>query len=137
MTTKLAQYRDKLLLFKGTGEMIQVSAGDAREFLLNYSDESYGANQDGGLGITGIPQFDGEIIAEVMDNGCLIIRDASKFKEIIIRGETEFLSVPEFASKYGKSDAFIRRLCQNGRIPGVIQKGNVYLIPANTKYPIT
>lgn len=135
MNTKLAKHHDNLLLFMSTGEVSRVSTGDARDFLLNFADAKYNEKQNLGLCADIQTTFIGETIAEIDDNGSLVIKNAEAFKDIIVKGETEFLSVPEFAQLYGKSEAIVRRLCQNGRIPGVLQKGNVYLIPANATYP--
>lgn len=135
MNTKLVKHGENLWLLVSSGEVLRVSPGDAREFLLNFADTKYNEKQSFGLNIGGQNSFGGEVIAEIDNNGSLVIKSAQTFKDIIIKAETEFLSVPEFAKLYGKSDTMVRRMCQNGRIPGVILKGNVYLIPAHATYP--
>ncbi len=47
---------------------------------------------------------------------------------------TEYLSVSEFAAKYGKDPGNIRRLIADGRIPA-IKIGNQWAIPADTDPP--
>ena len=46
-----------------------------------------------------------------------------------------YLKVSEAAKKWGISDRRVRKLCAEGRIKGVIRKGNLYLIPDNAVRP--
>ena len=133
MKARLLLFHEALYLLKRSGEINRVTEGVAREFLLNYVDEKYYGDADM-LPYT-VSDDDGTIIAEVDDSGRLIIEDHAKFKEIIINGETEYLSVREFAQLHGKGEVIVRRMCQQGRIPGVILKGTVYLIPSTSPYP--
>ena len=47
-----------------------------------------------------------------------------------------YLKVSEAAQKWGISDRRVRKLCAEGRINGVIRKGNLYLIPDDAVRPI-
>ena len=46
------------------------------------------------------------------------------------------LKVSEIAEKWGISTRRIRLLCSQGRIAGVVRKGNLYYIPADAPHPI-
>lgn len=46
----------------------------------------------------------------------------------------EYLSVTQFAEKYGKHAANVRKLIADGRIPA-IKIGNQWAIPADAEYP--
>lgn len=46
----------------------------------------------------------------------------------------EYLSVSQFAEKFGKDPGNVRRLIANGRIPAV-KIGNQWAIPANAEPP--
>lgn len=46
-----------------------------------------------------------------------------------------YLKVSEVAAKWGISDRRVRRLCAEGRISGVIRRGNLYLIPEHAVQP--
>lgn len=46
-----------------------------------------------------------------------------------------YLKVSEIAAKWGISDRRVRRLCAEGRISGVIRRGNLYLIPEHAVQP--
>ncbi len=47
-----------------------------------------------------------------------------------------YLKVSEAARKWGISDRRVRKLCAEGRINGVIRKGNLYLIPEDALRPV-
>ena len=47
-----------------------------------------------------------------------------------------YLKVSEAAQKWGISDRRVRKLCAEGRISGMIRKGNLYLIPEDAVRPI-
>lgn len=52
------------------------------------------------------------------------------------RNDMTYLKVSEAAKKWGISDRRVRKLCAEGRINGVIRKGNLYLIPEDAVRPI-
>ncbi|MBR5686380.1 MAG: Fic family protein [Prevotella sp.] len=47
----------------------------------------------------------------------------------------EYIKVSEAAAKWGLSARRVRVLCAEGRIGGVVRKGNLYMIPANALRP--
>lgn len=47
----------------------------------------------------------------------------------------EYIKVSAIAQKWGISSRRVRLLCAEGKIPGVIRKGNLYLIPENAQKP--
>jgi len=49
--------------------------------------------------------------------------------------DIEYLKVSEVAQKWGISTRRVRLLCNEGRIAGVIRKGNLYMIPADAVQP--
>lgn len=46
-----------------------------------------------------------------------------------------YIKVSEAAKKWGISDRRVRVLCAEGKIEGVIRKGNLYMIPENAEKP--
>lgn len=48
----------------------------------------------------------------------------------------EYLTVTQAAEKWGISTRRVRLLCANGEIDGVIRKGKLYMIPAETEKPL-
>lgn len=47
----------------------------------------------------------------------------------------EYMKVSKAAEKWGISDRRVRVLCAEGKIPGVIRKGNLYMIPESAPKP--
>ncbi len=47
----------------------------------------------------------------------------------------EYIKVSAIAQRWGISSRRVRILCAEGKIPGVIRKGNLYLIPDNAQKP--
>lgn len=48
----------------------------------------------------------------------------------------EYIKVSKAAEKWGISTRRVRTLCADGKIPGVIRKGNLYMIPENAIKPL-
>lgn len=48
----------------------------------------------------------------------------------------EYMKVSKAAEKWGISTRRVRVLCVEGKIPGVIRKGNLYMIPENAQKPL-
>lgn len=48
----------------------------------------------------------------------------------------EYIRVTKAAEKWGVSSRRVRMLCEEGKIPGVIRRGNLYMIPANAPKPL-
>lgn len=48
----------------------------------------------------------------------------------------EYIKVSKAAEKWGISARRVRILCAEGKVPGVIRKGNLYMIPENAMKPL-
>jgi len=48
---------------------------------------------------------------------------------------SEYITVSEYAELKGKNRSLVNRLCNEGRIPGVVRKGLQWLIPRDAPYP--
>ncbi len=48
----------------------------------------------------------------------------------------EYVKISQMAEKWGISARRIRVLCAEGKIPGVVRKGNLYMIPEDAQKPI-
>ena len=47
-----------------------------------------------------------------------------------------YIKVSKAAEKWGISTRRVRLLCSQGKIDGVIRKGNLYMIPENAMKPL-
>ena len=47
----------------------------------------------------------------------------------------DYLTIKEVGEKWGISGRMVTYYCVDGRIPGVIRKGNMWLVPADAEKP--
>ena len=47
----------------------------------------------------------------------------------------EYLTVKETGDKWGITSRMVNVYCSNGRIPGTIKKGNLWLVPSDAVKP--
>lgn len=47
----------------------------------------------------------------------------------------EYLTVKETGEKWGITSRMVNVYCSNGRIPGAIKKGNLWLVPEDAEKP--
>ena len=136
MKAKLLIHDNTIVLLKRNGEILHLSASAARSFLLTFQNENHYSGE-GTWNYEGLSMetYPGVPVAHVADEGHLVVTNADLFCGIIVNGEMDFLSVTEYANLHGKSTTMVRRLCQQGKMPGAILKKNGYFIPSNTPYP--
>ena len=48
----------------------------------------------------------------------------------------DYLTIKEASEKWGISGRMVTYYCVDGRIPGVIRKGNMWLIPSDAEKPV-
>lgn len=48
----------------------------------------------------------------------------------------EYLTVKEAGEKWGITARMVNYYCSDGRIPGAVKKGNLWLVPAKAVKPI-
>lgn len=48
---------------------------------------------------------------------------------------SEYISVPEAAKKWGISERWVQKLCEESRIPGVAKFSRMWLIPKDAEKP--
>lgn len=79
----------------------------------------------------------GKIYAYVTDDDTLVMYDFAPFRAVLqVPRETKYISVSEYARKYGKSVEQIKVFCQNGRIKGATKlTPRAWAIPEDAAYP--
>lgn len=50
--------------------------------------------------------------------------------------ENQYMKVSQAARLWGLTDRAVRKMCSEGRIDGVVRKGNLYMIPIDAPHPI-
>ena len=133
MKTRLYLIGETFFLQKANGELARMTRSAARHFLLNFSDPEYSQIPDA-VEVEAEEQ-DGDIIAEVVEGGFLLVKNAVLFKGLAENDGVTWVSVNEFADLHAKSPAMVRRHCQNKRIEGAIHTPGGYIIPQDAPYP--
>ena len=135
MKARLLRNQDILQLLLCTGKIKRLTNLEAFDFLMTY-DSPIHYNDDGVWDYdVSMEGYSGDTVAVVNDDGILHIENAKEFRNIFENKESNLITASEYAELHGKKSAIIRRLCQNGRIPGAVQKGKTWLIPENSPYP--
>lgn len=136
MKARLIKYGETMQLLLCTGKILTVGTKGAYDFLLSYDNPTrYSGLDKWKDDIISMADYSGQTIAIVDDDGKLQIEDAEMFRYIMEHGQPEFMTVQDYAQRYEKDVTLVRRLCREGRLPGAMQRGTVWLIPDNAPYP--
>ena len=136
MKSRLVEYKGALSLLLQNGKILLVNSAEARNYLIDFNNPDYSdvPNKLSPEELA-MESYPGDTVAYVCDKGILHVMHAEKHKKLLLDNECRYLTVPEFAELHGRQIAIVRRMCQNGRIEGAIQKGKAWLIPATSPYP--
>lgn len=74
----------------------------------------------------------GLTLAYVDDMNRLIVLSDKLFE---VEKQVTYISATEYAELHGKSRATVKKLCAEGRIPGISKNSSGWLIPADAPYP--
>ena len=118
-----------------TGVMRKLFLFEVRAFLENFdSPIHYSGNTSWDYDIP-MEEFDGETLAYVNDQMQLVICSSNVLKTLLEPQEINYLTPSEYAEKIGKKRSIVARMCQNRRMPGVINANGRWLIPEDAPYP--
>ena len=53
-----------------------------------------------------------------------------------MKGKSQMKTTKEISASWGVSPRYVTTLCSNGRLPGAVKEGKVWLIPDNTQKPM-
>lgn len=136
MKARLIYSNNAIQLLLCTGKILNITHEEATTFLLNFSDDKYydSLSKWDYESLT-MEEYPGQTIAIVDDADVLHVENANLFRSIFEKKSVKYLTAPEYAAKYGKKSAIIRRFCLQNRFPGAILKGRVWLIPEDCPYP--
>ena len=79
--------------------------------------------------------YPGETFAYQSDRGELVFPDPEKFVKLIKEVNVQYISIKEYAQRYGVSSEQIKVYCQKGRIQGARRIGKLWIIPEDAPYP--
>lgn len=150
MQTRLIRNKSgSLFLLLANGKMLHVEKKRLSNYLFHHkkllkssrntlSFEVAGKWDDGGY--DEITEYPGETIAYTNNKGYLVIVEVTPFEESLtnkkgMEEDVMFLTVKEYAEKYGKSSEQVKVFCRHGRIDGAKKIGRDWMIPQNAPYP--
>ena len=133
MKTRLYKIGESYYIQTSSGEITRVNRMASRHYLLNFKAPEYSEHTK--VAPTSIKDYGGDIIAEVTDDNYLLVKNDVLFKALMENDGVVWVSVNDFAQLHGKSQAMVRRYCQNGRIEGAIFTPGGYIIPEDASYP--
>ncbi len=122
--------KDGIYYIETAGQLPKAcSQEDVKQFLLKYSQVS---DTPADTFVDTAPV--GNIVAYVNDNDEFVFTSPHAFSALFSTN-TEYITVVEYAARYGKQRSIITRFCREGRIPGAYQKGHCWFVPADAPYP--
>ena len=139
MKARLVMVDDCFRLLSCNGKISQLTIDEAYTFLTHYDDSQYYIGQGTwDDSVVTMKRYSGETVATVNDNAVLCVENADLYRSIIECHHAnldDYLTVAEYAEKYGRKIGIIRRFCREGRLPGTVLKGQSWLIPKDCPYP--
>ncbi len=134
MKVKVILFEDNYYLSLDSGEIRQLTEKNIRNFLKNY-DSYCNSEEFNTLLLTKADISNGTVVACTEENKGLHIFSTTLLNNIISTSISSYITREEYAEKHGRKRAVVLRLCGQGRIPGAIQKGSIWLIPEDAPYP--
>lgn len=133
MKYKLFKRNTEYVLMNSSGKFCLLTPEQVHDMILNFKTFELERIGEESLARTDAVET-GDILASVGYDQTLTLYDSAFLGEIFF-DESAYEGIQEFAVRHGKKRSIISRLCNNGRIPGAIQKGTKWYIPKNAEYP--
>ena len=135
MKLRLIKQNNKLLLLCPNGSIKVADNALIGELLTSFSSPGKFKGKDGCWKTveSQMERISGHTIAEVDDQGRLIIYSGKEFSKVV--AYTEYISATEFAEMHDKCRASVKNMCAEGRIEGAYKNGAGWQIPKNAPYP--
>ena len=137
MKLRVVSKGEHLLLYCSDQTILKIDDDTLRLLFIGYKNESSFSGQDGKWDeYENIEDAPGKTLAYVNDNDELCIVDANPFYKLISSvGNSEYITLKEYAEMHSKGEARIKVLCKNQQLAGAVRKGGCWFIPINAPYP--
>lgn len=137
MKARMVMVQDSIHLLLCTGEIKKLSLLEAKAFIMSFDSPShYLAGRKWNKSVSMEDYGDkSNTIAYVDDHDNLVVPSSEKFNRLFAQLETQYLTTAQYAELHNVSVAWVKKLCLDNRIPGVLHVGKQYLIPENAPYP--
>ena len=129
MKVRLVALENDYILLAIDGTHLTLTEAEVKGFIFNYKEYIPHVHRQ-----SKIEKYEGETLAYINNEDNLVIASL-EFLRKFFADSIPYISVAEFAAKYGKKTGIVSRLCVQKRIPGAIKKGRDWHIPAYAAYP--
>ena len=135
MKLRLVFFRDQICLYCSDGSIINANNEVLTRLLTEFDVPSKFKGTDGRWDTIScdMESARGTTLAIVDESLNLVVYNKKVFASIV--KSEKYLSSSEYAELHNKSHPLIKRLCQEGRIPGAQKNRSGWLIPKDAPYP--
>lgn len=135
MKLKLALLNSKKILYCPNGSIAKADVQTLERLLTEFNSPTKFKGELGCWkdGVADIQDTPGTTLAYVNDSLNLVICSPQAFEDI--EPTADYIPPSEYAEIHGKSHSLIKRLCEEGRIPGAKKIRSCWLIPKDAPYP--
>lgn len=135
MKLRLVLVNDQICLYCLDGSVINATDEVLMRLLTEFDAPAKFKGNDGRWDIVScdIENARGTTLAVVDDSLNLVVYNKKTF--VSLAKPEKYLSSSEYAELHNKSHPLIKRLCQEGRIPGAQKNRSGWLIPQDAPYP--
>lgn len=127
---RLTEFEGEYYLELPNVEPRKMELDEVKEFILSFQDPAYFIPGSSRI----VARAKGSILAKVLDTGSLLISSPELLLNLF-SNTSKYISVSEYAALHNKGQRIVTRFCNEGRIPGAIQRNYRWLIPADAPYP--
>lgn len=137
MKLRLVYHNENLLIYCNDGTIKKVDDDSLKLLFIGYQQYSSFSGNDGRWDEHNcIEAAPGKTLAYVNDDNELCIVDANPFYKLVSTvGNSEYITLKEYAEMHSKGEARIKVLCKENKLAGAVRKGGCWFIPINAPYP--
>lgn len=137
MKARLVRHYKKVFLLCANGTYDIADNDVLKRLFIGFGGASHFRGKDGrwDTAYETMEEHPGKSLAWVDDEGRLTIAENVFFPLMAAVVEDEYITVQEYAKISGRSEARVKLLCAEGRIPGAMKKGNRWFIPRTAELP--
>lgn len=137
MKARLIKTYNKKQLLCADGTIANATEGILRIMFIGFAGAEKFHGKDGRWDEDCIKMEDyrGTTLAWVSDEGHLVIKDNPFVALVESVADEDYITIQEYAKLHDRYETRIKKLCQEGRIPGAVKKGNRWFVPKNAPYP--
>lgn len=137
MKARLIQFNKKTLLLCTDGTIANADEAMLKRLFVGFTvaDKFHGKDGRWDEACNDMKNYKGRDLAWVDDNNLLVIKENPFICLVESVVDEDYVTIQEYADEHGRFESRIKTLCQEGRIPGAIKKGNRWFVPRNAPYP--